>query len=117
LNFSALDGLSPPRPGSYMLGGKHGGSMFVVRITVDAEKIDYKVFERRPDAEKRFRAASVRVWENEFESAGLYEARTENVADAVAAVKAGDKAIVSLIDKEPNIPDIDLSELLDAQGS
>jgi hypothetical protein len=90
--------------------------LFVVRIDREDEKPDFKVFVKRSDAEARFRAAAPRVWEHEFAGAALFEVlNTTDARAALEAVKAGDKTMVRLLDKEPtdiNVDDLDLSGII-----
>lgn len=89
--------------------------MFVVRIDHEDEASDFKALTSRPDAEKRFDAATLKVWNGELPSAALFEvAGVEDARKAVEAVKTADKKIVRLLAKEPvplDLDDLDLDLL------
>ena len=87
--------------------------MFVVRIVVNEEKTDFKVFVRRPDAEKRFNDASYHVRDGSLSSAAWFDVRTDDLREAVEAVKQGNRDKISLLGlEEPPKPlEFDLSEL------
>ena len=76
--------------------------MFVVRITVDDEKSDYKAFEGLQAANDRFKAAWLKTHDGEFRSVALYEVgNTSDVRAAIDAVKSKASSIRLLDLKEP----------------
>ncbi len=83
--------------------------MFVVRLS-NEDRSDFKVFEKKPDAEARFWGGWFKIKDYEDPSAALYEVANEtNPKDAIAAVKAR-KSDVSLLEIMPIQLNIDLSE-------
>ena len=93
-----------------MLSVKHREVvLFVVYIAVDDGRTDFKAFERKPDAENRFRAASVQVWDGDLKSAALFDVSgTNDPREALDAINARDESRVTLLAKEPDLPDIDI---------
>ncbi|MCP4318358.1 MAG: hypothetical protein GY789_20660 [Hyphomicrobiales bacterium] len=99
--------------------------MFVVRIILldDDERQGprFKVFERKPDANNYFRAASVLANRDEIEEVALFEVTGLGVREAVEAVKSGDSDVVLFLQKticyrhqiEDLASQIDLSDLLE----
>ncbi len=86
--------------------------MFVVRIDSYDDDADFKAFERRADAERRFRVASVRVWNGEFPSAAWFSVDAGEVRRAIDAVRGNDARLAVLLDQEPRkISNISLEEL------
>lgn len=76
--------------------------MFVVRIVVDEEKTDYKVFEGKPSAQQRFDAAASMAFRDEIEHVTLFEVARDNVREAVDAIKRGERNGVALVAQELN---------------
>lgn len=73
--------------------------MYGVRIIIDGEIADIKVFEALPHAQARFRQGWAQAYDGEFDSIAVFNVLgVESVHDAAAAIKSGDKNLVELLD-------------------
>jgi hypothetical protein len=76
--------------------------MFVVRITVDEDRVDFKAFTRKEDARQRYYGCWTRTDEGEFEDLALFEVvGCDDVREAIEAVKRGDRSVLLLDHKQP----------------
>ena len=80
--------------------------MFVVRLIGDNWTSDFKAFERRADAEKRFWAGWFHVEGIDGASSALFEVPGVSHAEAVQAVKAA-RADVNLLELKPEPLDLE----------
>jgi hypothetical protein len=86
--------------------------MYVVRIIIDDDRSDFKVFERLENAKERFDAGWLQTEDGEFDSIAIFDvADVSGPAEAVAAVKRGDKQHVQLREFHES-SDIRLKKLL-----
>lgn len=86
--------------------------MYVVRIIVNDDQSDFKVFDRLKSAKERFEAGWLQTEEGEFDSIAIFDVTDVNgPAEAVAAVKRGDKERVQLREFHES-RDIRLAKLL-----
>ena len=71
--------------------------MYVVRIIVGGGISDFKVFDRLPHAKERFDAGWLQTEDGEFDSIAIFDVlNARDPADAVDAVKCGDKERIQL---------------------
>ena len=85
--------------------------MFVVRIVADADRLDFKVFDRLDGAQQRFDHGCQQTHEGEFDSIAIFEVSDATTPrDAVQAVKRGDKERVRLISLNES-PEVRLARL------
>jgi hypothetical protein len=86
--------------------------MYVVRIIVDDDQSDFKVFDRLETAKERFDAGWLQTEDGEFNTIAIFDVTDVNgPAEAVAAVKRGDKERVQLREFHES-SDIRLTKLL-----
>ena len=75
--------------------------MYVVRLILPDGKVDFKAFERRPDAVKRFEVGSYMVWGDDLKSAALFEVPdASNARTAVQAAKTGEADRIILLNTD-----------------
>ena len=72
--------------------------MFVVRITVDEDKVDFKAFSGKEDAVAIFDTAGQQISDGDFEDVALFEVSgTDDAGEAVDAVLRSDKSVLTLL--------------------
>jgi hypothetical protein len=85
--------------------------MYGVRIMVDGEIADLKIFEALADAQARFRQGWAQAYDGEFDSIAIFSVpETKNVRDADAAIRTGERGRIELLDMQES-KDIIISKL------
>jgi hypothetical protein len=73
--------------------------MYGVRIIVDGEIADLKVFDALPGAQERFRLGWAQAYDGEFDSIAIFNVpEAQGVREAAEAIRSGDKQRIELID-------------------
>jgi hypothetical protein len=89
-------------------------TVFVVRLSVEGDLDDMKVYEKRVDAENRFWAGWFQIKDYPNASAGLYEVpEMTGAREAVALVKGKDPRVILIETRSSSLGhlSIDLSDV------
>lgn len=75
--------------------------MYGVRIMIDGEIADLKIFEGLPHAQARFRQGRAQAYDGEFDSIALFRVLgAPDVREAAEAIRSGDRDHVELLDMQ-----------------